>query len=53
MNQQQLDRIEQKLDAIAEMLIAILDQDESDDGEPELDLSGLIVSRPRDENQPL
>lgn len=53
MNQQQLDRIEQKLDAIAQMLIAILDQDESEEGEAELDLSGLVVSRPRDGNQPL
>jgi hypothetical protein len=52
MNQQQLDRIEQKLDVIMEMLVAILDQDEAED-DPEFDLSGLVSSRPRDDNQPL
>ena len=52
MNQAQLDRIEQKLDAIAEMLIAILDQDDAED-EPEFDLSGLVSSRPRDDGQAL
>lgn len=50
----QLDRIEQKLDAMAQMLIAIVESLQGDiDDEPELDLSGLITSRPRDENQPL
>lgn len=55
--QEQIDRIEAKVDALMELLVAIVDSmgsdDEYDDDPAEFDLSGLVVSRHRGEGEPL
>lgn len=51
----QLDRIERKLDAVAELLAALLSslEDEAEPERPALDLSGNYAGRERDETTPL
>ena len=55
--QEQIDRIEAKIDALMELLVAIVDSmgggDDDDDEPAEFDLSGLVMSRPRVDGEPL
>jgi hypothetical protein len=48
----QLDRIEQKVDLISELLLRIWDEEEEPDG-PTIDLDGQVAGGARDQSQGL
>lgn len=49
----QLDRMEQKIDALAQMLMTLLESLADEDEAPALDLNGVAYGGTRDDAQPL